>query len=392
MENLPFDISALQPKLDFTLGMQHVPTGMMVALCLFLVMVQWYFQLRYFRKLGNYKAPELQKQKQEPVSVVVCVRNNMQTMKPLIENLLNQDYPNYEIVMVDDRSGDEVYDYLLTMKYTYPNFRMTRIEETPDRMNAKKFALTLGIKAARHDRLIFTDDDCLPRSANWLSHMQQGFQQGKEIILGYSPYKRYKGLLNTLIRYETFYTAVQYLSMALAGKPYMGVGRNLAYSKELFFSYKGFYKHISVNGGDDDLFVNRTASATNVAIVIHPEAMVESEPKLTWKGWYRQKLRHFSVGALYKQEDLDRLSWLGNSFVFFWTSWLLLFALPLGWVAAAALFFLRSIIHAYTLWRCGKVLGERFPWLLLPFVDFIYFWCFIIFHFRAATKQRIGWS
>lgn len=365
---------------------------MMALLCLFLIGVQYRFLFGYFSQLASYKQPEPKDKRYKPVSVVVCVRNNMHTIKPLIENLLKQNYPLYEIIMVDDRSGDEVYDYLLTMKYTYPNFRMTRIEETPDRMNAKKFALTLGIKAARYDQIIFTDDDCLPRSDQWIRQMQLGFQSSKEIVLGYSPYKRYPGLLNALIRYETFYTAVQYLSMALAGKPYMGVGRNLAYNKELFFTYKGFYKHISVNGGDDDLFINRTASADNVQIVISPESMVESEPKTTLKGWYRQKLRHFSVGSLYKQEDLNRLAWLGNSFVFFWLSWLLLFTLPLGWVVALPLFFVRAIPHAMVMYRCSKVLQEKFSWWALPFIDFIYFWLFVYFNLRAGTKRNIGWS
>ncbi len=364
---------------------------MMAALCLGLVIVQYYYYIRFFGKLAAYKAPEPENAKYKPMSVVVCVRNNMHTIKPLIENLLAQKMPLFEIIMVDDRSGDEVYDYLLTMKYTYPNFRMTRIEETPDRMNAKKFALTMGIKAARFDHVLLTDDDCLPLSDNWIRQMQLGFQTGKSIVLGYSPYKRYGGLLNTLIRYETFYTGIQYLSMALAGKPYMGVGRNLAYTRDLFFSYKGFYKHISVNGGDDDLFINRTASADNVAVVITPETHVMSEPKQSWSGWYRQKLRHFSVGAYYKAEDMNRLALLGNSFIFFWISLVVLCCLPWGWVPAIALFVLRSLGHSIYFWRCGKVLGERFPWLLLPFIDFIYLWCYLFFNFRAGTKRNISW-
>jgi glycosyltransferase involved in cell wall biosynthesis len=363
---------------------------MMGGLCLLLVLVQYYFFVRYFGKLAAFQiaTPNL---KYKPVSVIVCVRNNMHTIKPLIENLLAQKMPLYEIIMVDDRSGDEVYDYLLTMKYTYPNFRMTRIEETPDRMNAKKFALTLGIKAARFDHVLLTDDDCLPRSENWIRQMQLGFQDNKSIVLGYSPYKRYPGLLNTLIRYETFYTGIQYLSIALGGHPYMGIGRNLAYTKELFFSYKGFYKHISVNGGDDDLFINRTASPENVAIVITPESMVESEPKLTWKGWYKQKLRHFSVGSFYKGEDLNRLALLGNSYIFFWVSLIILCCLQYGWLLAVPLFLIRSIGHTIYFWRCGKKLNEKFPWLLLPFIDFIYLWCFLFFNFRAGTKRKISW-
>src|SRR5690606_34092381 len=158
--------------------------------------------------------------------------------------------------------------------------------------HGKKFALSLGIKAAQYEHLVFTDADCVPESSDWLTHMAGAFSGGKEIVLGYSPYLRRAGMLNALIRFETFHTAMSYLSYALKGKPYMGVGRNMAYTKSLFFRGKGFASHMHIASGDDDLFVNQNATPHNTTICIHPEAHVWSEPKTTFSAYARQKTRH----------------------------------------------------------------------------------------------------
>src|SRR5690606_2290123 len=116
--------------------------------------------------------------------------------------------------------------------------------------------------------------------------------QEKEIVLGYSPYFKYPGLLNRLIRFETTHTAMSYVSYALRGNAYMGVGRNVAYTKSLFYKGKGFNKHMHIKSGVDDLFVKRIATRTNTVIYLHPDALMLSVPKETWKIYYKQKARH----------------------------------------------------------------------------------------------------
>ena len=160
----------------------------------------------------------------------------------------------------------------------------------------KKFPLSIGIKSSKHEILLLTDADCIPASENWIQKMQAGFSEGIEIVLGYGGYKKRKGLLNFLVRYEAFHTALQYLSMALGGLPYMGVGRNLAYKKSLFYQQKGFAAHHHLPGGDDDLFINSCASKRNTAVCIDQEAFTYSTPPATWKSWYLQKRRHNSTG------------------------------------------------------------------------------------------------
>lgn len=387
-------LSGIDLLLAEQLFWQYWPTLVVLSVALLCLFVQLYFNFRWFRKLANYKKPENQQVRLKPISIVICVRNNMAGVKAIIEALQEQNYPLFEIVMVDDRSGDEVYDYLLSVRDNYKYFKLRRIEVTPQRMNAKKFALTMGIKAASYEHILFTDDDCLPSSPNWVRLMQAGFYgEAKEIVLGYSPYRRYKGLLNSLIRFETFYTGIQYLSLALGGRPYMGVGRNLGYTKDLFFQYKGFYKHIQVTGGDDDLFINRTATEHNVSVVVEPDAQMISEPKRTFRQWYKQKMRHFSVGKYYKAEDQSRLSWLGGTYIFFWFSVMALAAMPpYGWAIALGIVLTRAITQGAIWGKCSKVLKEGFsPWAI-PFLDFLYLFCFLYFIVKASTTKRIAWN
>src|SRR5688572_33381892 len=129
--------------------------------------------------------------------------------------------------------------------------------------------------------------------------MQDAYTNGVEVVLGYGAYYKRPGMLNKLIRFETFHSALQYFSLALAGLPYMGVGRNLSYKKELFLRNKGFSSINHVLSGDDDLFINQVATKHNVNVVLDQEAFTLSEPKRRFKDWIRQKNRHYSTGKYY---------------------------------------------------------------------------------------------
>lgn len=166
--------------------------------------------------------------------------------------------------------------------------------------NSKKYALTLGIKKAKHTRLLFTDADCSPQSEHWLQVMSTYYSEEKQLVLGYGPYRKKFGLLNALIRFETFITAIQYFSYARLGKPYMGVGRNLGYTSVLFDKHKGFVSHMQVQSGDDDLFVNEAATPSNTTYCLDPRSFTLSEPKSSFASWLKQKRRHISTAHHYK--------------------------------------------------------------------------------------------
>lgn len=280
----------------------------LLSIFAFCFLVQLYFVLFVHLRLRNTQIDEVAFDTPKPVSVVICARNEITNLKAFLPIVLSQNYPNFEVVVVNDRSWDGTEDYLEALAKQYQNLKIVKILDSDKFIAGKKFAVTMGIKAAKNEWLVFTDADCVPVSKNWLMHMQQSNNEDTNIILGYSPYLKKWGLLNALIRFETFFTAVNYLSFALKGMPYMGVGRNLAYKKSLFFKNKGFASHMHVQSGDDDLFVNATANKGNTEIRIHQDSQVWSEPNTTWGGYLRQKKRHFGAGKLYKSKHKFILS------------------------------------------------------------------------------------
>ncbi|MFN5183516.1 MAG: glycosyltransferase, partial [Bacteroidota bacterium] len=258
--------------------------------------------LLFFRysKLAFYKA-RTDNTFNKPVSVVICARNEGENLTKFLPEILTQDYHEFEVVVVNDCSYDNTDDVLREFAKVFPNLKAITVKEDEYYKHGKKFALLVGIKGAKYEHLVLTDADCKPASSLWLKKMASGFSNGKEIVLGYGAYFQEKGFLNKLIRYDTFLIGLKYLSAALRKKPYMGVGRNLAYTKDLFFRSKNFSKHYHLISGDDDLFINQVATADNTTIVIDHEAITYSEPKHSLKNWKMQKGRHLTTAPYYKQ-------------------------------------------------------------------------------------------
>ena len=262
---------------------------------------QIYFYLRYLR-LGGKVTSQTDSDVQLPaVSVIVCAHNEYDNLQDYLSILLEQDYPCYEVIVVDDSSEDGSDLLLERWSRQYGNLYHTFVPRGARVLSNKKLALTIGIKAAHHDYLLLTDADCRPESKHWIREMMKGFSnQQTEVVLGFSPYFEKSDLLNHLIGYDTLFNGLQYMGMARAGKPYMGVGRNLAYKRETFFSVGGFKGLLGNRAGDDDLFVNRIANAANTVVVNNPNSIVWSVPKTTWREWFHQKRRHLSVSPQYR--------------------------------------------------------------------------------------------
>jgi len=360
------------------------------------VAFQLYFILFVFNKINRHKIPENEIRTTEGVSVIVCAWNEIENLKSLIPILNSQVYDTFEIIIVDDRSWDGTFDYLLTECIEYQKVRFLRIDETPDHLTSKKYALTLGIKSAKYNNLLFTDADCRPQSSNWIAGMMECLTPDKEIVLGFSPYFKKKGFLNNVIRYETFNTVVQYFSFALIGMPYMGVGRNLMYRKPLFFKNNGFAKHTNIVGGDDDLFMNDVANAHNTAICLNPETFTYSFPKTTWQTWYRQKRRHLSVNKYYKFQHKINLGGLGTSHILTWISFSILvpifFHNPLVyWILGVFLF--RLISQWIVFSKVNKSLDNTLEMITLPFWDGVFAFYFLIMGIInfIPRRQKMRW-
>jgi glycosyltransferase involved in cell wall biosynthesis len=338
------------------------------------------------------KKSALQATTDPPVSIVVCAHDEEENLRELIPQLLNQQYSDFEVIIVEDRSNDNTFDYLLDATKQHGKLKMVRVTQTPEHINGKKFGLTLGIKASKNDWILFTDADCRPNGPNWIKEMSAGFTTENQIVLGVSVYEKEKGLLNNFIRFETFLTAIQYMGWALLGNPYMGVGRNLAYRKSLFINNKGFHPYLKITGGDDDLFVNAHAKRKNTAVIIGRESLVSSKPKRTWNDFYYQKIRHLSVGKNYKFSDRIILGIFSVTWILNW-----IFVLPFTPFSAwkyllAACIGVRWILLILLFNHAPRKMGDSFDGWKTPFLDFIYAFYYIVVGPVAFFSKKVRWK
>lgn len=240
---------------------------------------------------------------QLPVSVIICAKNELENLKRFLPEVLSQNYPDYEVIVVNDGEDEMTEIMLRDLKKVYPHLRSTFVPDGAKNLSTKKLALTLGIKAAKNDWLLFTDADCLPESKNWIASIARNFTPKTEFVLGYGAYLQEKGFINRLITYDTLFNALQYLGFAKAGNPYMGVGRNMAYKKDVFFRQNGFASTLHLRSGDDDLMVNHAATKDNTRIETSVESITWSNPKKRFRTWYFQKERHLSVSTYYREKS-----------------------------------------------------------------------------------------
>lgn len=327
-----------------------------------------------------------------PVSVIICAHDEEANLRELVPMLLNQNYPEFEIIVVNDRSNDDTYEYVHGLSKSNSQVRLVNIEQTPNHVNSKKYSLTLGIKAARYEWVLLTDADCRPEGENWIMSMSAAFKENTRFVIGFSPYQKVKGFLNLFIRFETILTALQYVSFALLKNPYMAVGRNLAYRKSFFLAEKGFNQFMNVTGGDDDLFVNQHATGENTAIIVGREATIVTVPEKSWKMFFRQKKRHLSVGKYYKTKHKI---WIGLFLVSWLVVWLtlvpvLFFSGLHFWILGAMV--VRIGLLVQTLRTGLQRFGHNFELWTVPFLDFLFSIYYLTTGLITMGSKNVRWK
>jgi len=267
-------------------------------------LIQAYYYLYYYSGMLFYnrkikKGKIVYNTQKPPVSVIICSKNEADNLKDFLPAILEQNYPTYEVIVVNDGSTDESNEILERYREKYPHLYRTFVPMEAKYVSHKKICLSVGIKAAKYENLLLVDADCEPAGKEWISSMVRNFVGKSEVILGYGGHKYKKGLLNKMISFDVLFIALQYMGFALKKKSYMGVGRNLSYKKELFFKNKGFASHLNLASGDDDLFVKEIANKENIRVEFSPESITWSARKMTFKTFVYQKERHLSTSPYY---------------------------------------------------------------------------------------------
>jgi len=340
-----------------------IPGDNLLMLVLFLIfcfaaLIQLFFWLWFYMAPYYYRSVSNNNGK-EPVSVIICARNEAENLRNFLPSVLKQDYPSYEVIVVNDCSEDSSYDVLGQLLIQFPHLRVSSINKDPKFTHNKKFAQFIGIKAAMNEILIFTDADCEPVSDKWLLYMTSNFDNNTDIVLGYGGYLTRAGLLNKYIRYDSMFIAMQYIGMSIKGIPYMGVGRNLAYRRSLFFRNKGFGTHNHVISGDDDLFVNSVASKANTNVEFREESHTRSIPSASFTEFFKQKQRHFTTAKFYKTGHKLLLLLEPFTRMLFYTTFAITISVLYLWPVIIAIFGLRLIGQIVVLALARKKFNEK---------------------------------
>jgi poly-beta-1,6-N-acetyl-D-glucosamine synthase len=351
--------------------LEQVSTVWIIISGIFLAsfLVQKFFYLFFYVRVLSRRRRKPDSVSEEPVSIVICARDEAENLKNHLPVILEQDYPDFEVVVVNDCSEDDTEEVLDELKAKYPNLRSTIIKRDQRFSHGKKLAVTIGLKSAVNNWVLLTDADCRPASRQWITEMQKHFVSPREVVLGYGGYIKEKGFLNKVIRYDAFFIAMQYFSLALAGLPYMGVGRNLAYKRSLFFANRGFASHLKLESGDDDLFINETARKKNTAVEFSHLSHTISVPYNTWKGWFRQKSRHLTTGFHYNRISRAMLGLENSSRLMFYVSFILLIANKIFLPYVVALFIFRLLFSTIILNIGMNRLNEKNLLVFSPVLD-----------------------
>lgn len=362
-----------------------------IIFCL-VTLIQVFYFLYFFIRLAFYKKKDKSTSQTHPVSVIICARDEAANLAKNLPGALVQQYKTtHEVIVVDDNSFDDTKYLLEEFQKTFKQLQPIFLKQEAKFIPGKKFPLSIGIKTAKHEIVLLTDADCVPASEFWIDKMQESYDDETEIVLGYGAFHKKKGFLNKLIRWETFNSAIQYFSYALAGIPYMGVGRNLSYKKTIFFRHKGFSAHNHVSSGDDDLFINMAATKLNTKINIDEDAFTLSEPAKNWSQFVKQKTRHYSTAKFYKPLHKFLLATYSLTHFLFYPL-LVASALLFSWKIALAVFGLRFVTQAIVYYFSMKKLKEKdlFPLFLL--FDIIMFFYYLVFAFSIFKKPSKAWK
>lgn len=313
-----------------------------------------------------------------PLSIIICAHNESENLRKNLPFILEQDYPQFEVIVINDGSTDETEEVLSVFEEKYPYLYHSFTPDSARYISRKKLALTLGIKASKYDWLVFTEVNCYPANNQWLRLMARNFTPRTQVVLGYSGYERGKGWLHKRVSFDSLFTSLRYLGLALAGKPYMGIGRNLAYRKELFFNAKGFSTYLNMQRGEDDLFINQVAHKDNTRVETDIDATVRMQPVECYKDWKEEKVSYMATARFHHGSQRWLLGFETFSRLMFYAvciAGITLGILSHHWVAAGVallLWLLRYAVQAFVINKAATEMGDnRHYYFTLPVFDIL---------------------
>ena len=349
------------------------------------------FYLLLFSRFSFLQPKKVISSEEYPISLIICAKNEAENLKKNIPFWQQQAYNNFELILINDSSYDDTLEVMESFANKDDRIKIVDVKNNEAFWGNKKYSLTLGIKAAKNKRLLFTDADCKPSSNFWIIEMVSQFSSENQLILGFGGYQKTTGLLNKLIRFETLLTAIQYFSYAKSGLPYMGVGRNLAYTSNLYYENNGFMSHMKIPSGDDDLFVNEVATSKNIALCFTENSFTISTPKKTWKEWFIQKKRHITTAKYYKGKHKFLLGLYFLTQLLFWGLGIALLII-IDWKIPTIIITFRFLLYWIIIGKSAIKLDQKDLLLFLPFWEVILIFLQMSIFISNNTSKNTKWK
>lgn len=379
--------------MDF-LDYQFNTVGFYFAIILgIIILFQILYYLIVYGRVAFFKENKLttdEKQKYTPsVSVVMCVKDDAYNLEKKLPIILEQEYPNFEVVVVNDASKDETEYVLRVLQEIYPNLNVVNLYNNVNGFLGKKYPLSLGIKSAKNEIILLTESDTMPLNYNWITTMVKGFKQKKDIVLGFTNFEQKPTFLNTLMHYENLTSAMNYLGNAMLNNPFMGQGRNMAYKREFFFETGGFISQYNISVGDDDLFINKNANSKNTSVIINKESINLSSPKEKREEWVIQKKKHFKSMSHFKLKDKIISTLMPFATLLIYVSVALSIVFQFPWQYAILLLVLKYTFQIIVYYKSSKTLATKQVAFLSPLLEVLFLFINTTIRFFTLFTKKI---
>ncbi|MDD4067728.1 MAG: glycosyltransferase [Bacteroidales bacterium] len=323
------------------------------------------------------------------VSVVMCVKDDAYNLEKKLPIILEQEYPNFEVVVVNDASKDETEYVLRVLQEIYPNLNVVNLYNNVNGFLGKKYPLSLGIKSAKNEIILLTESDTMPLNYNWITTMVKGFKQKKDIVLGFTNFEQKPTFLNTLMHYENLTSAMNYLGNAMLNNPFMGQGRNMAYKREFFFETGGFISQYNISVGEDDLFINKNANSKNTSVILNKESMNLASPKEKREEWVIQKKKHFKSMYHFKLKDkiISTLMPFATLLIYVLVALSIVFQFP--WQYAILPLVLKYTFQIIVYYKSSKTLATKQVAFLSPLLEVLFLFINTTIRFFTLFTKKI---
>lgn len=356
---------------------QQLAASSLLSLILFgvlivITLIQLYQLLFVHLRLARYPIKKKEIGEKNPISVIVYARNHAAYLENNIPEWLSQEDAAFELVLVNDCSWDDTEDLLRSLAVTYPQVKIVNVPIDDRFRRTKKYALTLGIKAAQYEQILFIEADYLPRSKKWIAHMQANFTENTELVLGYAPFPAATTFSTLLRRFDHFMTALYSLSFAIKGKAFSGYGQNIAFTKTTFFAGKGYASHMHLTYGETDFFINQHATRKNTRVEINPASHVLSDKKQSYAQFVKDKFTRMDSQKLFTLGNRLRLQIGVYTAVLFYLISAGLLILGFSWPVVLAIYLFRLLLQYAVYFKIAKRLKHPNLQWAMPILEPIY--------------------